>query len=128
MATQQLQRRLDVEVIGAVAVVRFREPLLRDQPVSRDVNRELSGLLEHDYLGLPLDFDQVGYLSSGMIGPLLELRDRARAVGGDLAVFGLWPELEEVFALAGMDQEFDPDADRQQALASFTKVRPWEEG
>jgi anti-anti-sigma factor len=125
METQQLHRRLDVEEIGAVAVVRFREPHLRDQPVIRDMSRELYGFLERDLLRLLLDFAQVEYLSSGMIGPLLELRDRARAAGGDLAVFGLRPELAEVFALAGMDQEFDLYADRQQALASFTKARPW---
>jgi hypothetical protein len=37
----------------------------------------------------------------------------------------LRPEIAEVFALTGMDQKFDLYADRQQALASFTKARPW---
>jgi hypothetical protein len=74
MATQQLHRRLVVEEIGAVAVVRFREPHLRDQPVIRDISRELYGFLERDYLCLLQEFAQVEYLSSGMIGPLFELR------------------------------------------------------
>jgi anti-anti-sigma factor len=128
MPAQRLHRRLDVEPIGEVAVVHFRDPHVRDQPVLRDISRELSDLLEHDHVCLLLDFARVEYLSSGFVGPLMQLRDRARAAGTELAVVGLRPELAEVFALSGLDQEFVLYADRQQALASFTKARAWEEG
>jgi anti-anti-sigma factor len=128
MPAQRLDRRLEVEKIGEVAVVHFRDPHVRDQPVLREISRELSDLLEHDHVSLLLDFARVEYLSSGFVGPLMQLRDRARAAGTEVAVVGLRPELAEVFALAGLDQEFALYADRQQALASFTKARAWEEG
>jgi anti-anti-sigma factor len=128
MPAQRLDRRLEVEKIGEVAVVHFRDPHVRDQPVLREISRELSDLLEHDHVSLLLDFARVEYLSSGFVGPLMQLRDRARAAGTEVAVVGLRPELAEVFALAGLDQEFALYADRHEALASFTKARAWEEG
>jgi anti-anti-sigma factor len=128
MAKQSLKRRLEVEATGAVAVVHLRDPHIRDQPVIRDISRELSDLLEHDHVRLLLDFARVEYLSSGFVGPLMQLRDRARAAGTEVAVVGLRPELAEVFALAGLDQELVVYADRQQALASFAKAHSWEEG
>jgi anti-anti-sigma factor len=128
MAKQSSKRRLEVEETGAVAVVHFRDSHIRDQPVIRDISRELSDLLEHDHVCLVLDFARVEYLSSGFVGPLVQLRDRAQAAGTEMAVVGLRSELAEVFALAGLDQELVVYADRQQALASVVKAHSWEEG
>ncbi len=99
---------LNVEDVGGVTVVGFRDASMLDMVTIQRVSRELYDVVEgQGKRKIALDFKEVRFLASQALGMLLTLRRKAEAAGATVVICGLRPELARVFHLTNLDRMFD---------------------
>src|SRR5438876_11698121 len=103
----QPRRRLDVEEIADVTMVRFVDYEILDQENMRVAGEQMFSLI--DELGrrkLVLDFNQVAYVTSAALGTLITLNKKLKAVGGQLTLCNLAPQIDEIFETTKLKKVF----------------------
>jgi anti-sigma B factor antagonist len=112
--------RLDIDQVGDVTVVRFRDHKIVEDVNIQQLGQEMFRLVETDHHDkLLLDFSSVGFLSSAALGKLITLDKKMKAHGGKLKLSNIRPEIYEVFAITKLNRLFDIRDDEADALAAF---------
>ena len=113
-------RRLDVNEVGDVTVVRFRDQKIIEDINIQELGHEMFHLIEVDNREkLLLNFSAVDFLSSAALGKLITLDKKVKANGGVLKLSNIRPEIYEVFTITKLDRLFDIRDDEADALAAF---------
>ena len=113
-------QRLDVNEVGDVTVVRFRDHKIVEDISIQQLGQELFHLVEVDNRDkLLLNFSSVDFLSSAALGKLITLDKKMKAHGGSLKLSNIRPEIYEVFAITKLNRLFDIRDDEADALAVF---------
>jgi anti-sigma B factor antagonist len=113
-------RHLDLNEIGDVTVVRFRDHKIVDDMSIHQLGQEMFQLVEVDSRDkLLLNFSSVDFLSSAVLGKLITLDKKMKAHGGSLKLSNIRPEIYEVFAITKLNRLFDIKEDEADALAAF---------
>jgi len=66
-----------------------------------------------------INFEDVDYLSSAMLGKLIALHKRLALSKGELKLCGIKASIREVFEITRLDKVFDIYPDRESAIAAF---------
>ena len=66
-----------------------------------------------------IDFGQVTFVSSSILGKLIKLDGRVTDAQGQLTLCGLSVRIAEVFKITGLEKLFSIQATREDALQSF---------
>ena len=113
-------QHLDIDEVGDVTVVRFRDHKIVEDINIQQLGQELFQLVEVDNRDkLLLNFSAVGFLSSAALGKLITLDKKMKAHGGSLKLSNIRPEIYEVFAITKLNRLFDIRDDEADALAVF---------
>ena len=113
-------RRLEVNEVGDVTVVRFRDRKIIDDINIQELGQELFRLIETDNRRkLLLNFSSVDFLSSAALGKLITLDKKVKAHSGVMKLSNIRPEIYEVFAITKLNRLFDIQDDEADALAAF---------
>jgi anti-sigma B factor antagonist len=113
-------RRLEVNEVGDVTVVRFRDRKIVEDISIQELGNELFQLVDVDSRGkLLLNFSSVDFLSSAALGKLITLDKKMKAHGGTLKLTNIRPEIYEVFTITKLTRLFDIKDDEADALAAF---------
>ncbi len=113
-------RRLDVNEVGDVTVVRFRDHKIIEDVNIQELGQEMFRLVETDGRHrVLLDFSSVDFLSSAALGKLITLDKKMKAHGGVLKLSNIRAEIYEVFAITKLNRLFDIRKDEADALAAF---------
>ncbi len=113
-------RRVEVNEVGEVTVVRFRDQKIIEDINIQELGHELFRLVEEDNREkLLLNFSAVDFLSSAALGKLITLDKKVKAHGGVLKLSNIRPEIYEVFAITKLNRLFDIKDDEADALADF---------
>jgi anti-sigma B factor antagonist len=113
-------RRLDVNKVGEVSVVRFRDHKIVEDINIQEWGQELFQLVEVDRRDkLLLNFATVEFLSSAALGKLITLDKKMKASGGSLKLCNIRPEIFEVFQITRLNRIFDIQDDEANALTVF---------
>ncbi len=72
-----------------------------DGLTSNDINKYLTNLIESGNRNIILDFREVNYLSSIGLRILLVNQQKLKSVGGDLGIYGLTPQIIDIFKMSG---------------------------
>ncbi|MHC4176776.1 MAG: STAS domain-containing protein [Planctomycetota bacterium] len=113
-------RRLDVNEVGDVTVVRFRDRKIIDDINIQELGQELFRLIEQDNRQkLLLNFSSVDFLSSAALGKLITLDKKVKAHSGVMKLSNIRPEIYEVFAITKLNRLFEIQDDEADALAAF---------
>jgi len=106
--------------IRDVAVVNFRNTSILDGNAVEDIRTELYSLIEDKAARkVVLDFTPVQFLSSMMLGVLLDLNKKSAAIKGRIVICGLRPKLFEVFKVMRLDKMMNFAPDEEAALGQF---------
>ncbi len=108
--------RIEIEIFDEGTVATFVDERIVDEVVIETVGRQLFDLVEQQgHANLILNFIKVKFLASAMLAKLFTLRRKIDAVGGDLKLCSIDPDLRVVFKFApkGSFEIFD---DEQKAL------------
>jgi anti-sigma B factor antagonist len=113
-------RHLDVNQVGDVTVVRFRDHKIVEDINIQQLGQEMFQLVEADNRDrLLLNFSAVDFLSSAALGKLITLDKKMKAHGGALKLSNIRAEIYEVFAITKLNRLFDIRDDEADALAAF---------
>jgi len=113
-------RRLTVNEVGDVTVIRFRDNKIIEDINIQELGQELFQLVEaENRKKLLLNFTAVDFLSSAALGKLITLDKKVKASGGNLKLSNIRPEIYEVFAITKLNRLFDIKDDEVDALAAF---------
>jgi len=92
-----------IQSISNVKIVEFTVPQILDQLVIDRIQAELSGII--DKAGHPkmiISFEGVGGISSAMLGALITLNNKTKAMKGELRLAHIDPQLMTVFKITNL--------------------------
>jgi anti-sigma B factor antagonist len=108
MQAQPRRRRLAIEDIGDVSVVKFLDKRILDEQNVEAIGKQLFGLVEErGRRKLLLNLTNVEYLSSAALGKLIRLNKKLKAADGRLILCNIRPEVYDVLETTKMDHLFD---------------------
>ena len=120
VADQPNLEELVVTQFKDVCVVTFHSARILDAAHVERIGEELYILIEKkDQRKIVLDFNEVKFLSSSMLGVLLNARGKIDRVEGQIVLCGLQPDLYKVFKITKLDKMFPFFDTEAKALASF---------
>jgi len=100
-----------------VTVAELRAGALVDGPQIEQVGKELLALVDEQAVRkLIVDFRHVGFLSSTMIGALLQLHKHAAEIKGQVFLVGVSPKLMEVFKITRLHKVLHFAKDQNEAI------------
>jgi len=114
-------RRIQTGKTGDVHLVVFKDKKILDDTVLDEIKKEIT-----TYMGkaagpdMLLDFANVEFMSSAMLGLLGQLHRKITAGQGRLKMCNIRPEIFQVFKLTNLDKLFRIHKDAPTALATFT--------
>ncbi len=115
------QSDLLISRIGDVTVVNFRNKSILDAAAVQSLAEQLYVLVDKQaQRKLVLDFSEVQFLSSAMLGSLLVLRQKSEKIGGKVVLCGLRSKLREIFKITRLEDLMNFADDEVQALGHFS--------
>ena len=120
MSSQPRRRRLEVEDIGDVTLVKFTDRKILDEQNIQIIGEQLFSLVDDlARRKLLLNFSNVEYMSSAALGKLITLYKKVKEAGGRLALCAINPQIRELFDITRTNQLFHIYDEEQDALQSF---------
>ncbi len=113
-------RRLEVSRVDDVTVVRFIDRRILDEANIQEIGQELSRLVEEgSCTKLLLNFANVEFLSSGVLGRLISLEKKIKKNGGLLVLSNIRPVIYDVFTITQLNKVFQIKQDEAEGLAAL---------
>ena len=114
-------RRIQTAKKGDIHMVAFKDAKILDDVVLDEIRQELTQLVgKSSGPDVLLDFANVEFMSSAMLGLLGQLHRKVTAGQGRLKMCGIRPEIMQVFKITSLDKLFSIHKDAPAALATFT--------
>ena len=111
---------LEVEAVGGVTVVQFRDRHILSAAAVQALGQQLGGLAAGlDRCKLVLNFGNVERLSSAVLGQVVALDRAMRRAGGRLALCGVRPDLSPLFTITRLDRYLDLHPSEGEALQAL---------
>ena len=107
---------------SAILTIYFADTRILDEAKMREIGRELQELLDRtEEENIILDFRRVEFMSSAMLGKLVQLHKRCKEYKARLKLCGISHEIRQVFKITRLDKLFDIHDDEESARAAFGK-------
>lgn len=91
--------------IRDLSLVDFQHQSILDAPVIEAIGRQLYAMVDDlARKKIILDFSKVRFLSSQMLGVLITLYKKSKAIRGQVVLVGVRPEILKVFAIMKIDK------------------------
>ena len=114
-------RRIQTGKTGDVHLVVFKDKKILDDTVLDEIKTEIMSLIgKASGPDMLLDFGNVEFMSSAMLGLLGQLHRKITTGQGRLKMCNIRPEIFQVFKLTNLDKLFSIHKDAPTALATFT--------
>jgi anti-anti-sigma factor len=110
-----------------IAVVTILESRILDESNINEIGRQLMELVTKQYMiKMVIDLSQVKYLSSAVLRQFIALYKAIKNEKGDLKLFGVNPEVREVFKITQLDKMIEIKDNLDACINSFkTKKGGW---
>ncbi|MCH7504858.1 STAS domain-containing protein [PVC group bacterium] len=101
---------------SGVAVVEYRDDyafinIIQSRLVAPQSGEVIKGLADEairkGYKKIVIDFSQVEFMSSSMLGTLISISNRLKAIKGAVKITGLKPSIRELFTITKLDGIFN---------------------
>ncbi|NQW48347.1 MAG: STAS domain-containing protein [Planctomycetes bacterium] len=113
-------RRIQTVKKGDIHIVLFKDKKILDDSVLDEIKVEINKLMGNaSGLDMLLDFSNIEFMSSAMLGLLGQLHRKVGTGKGRLKMCGIRPEIFQVFKLTNLDKLFKIHPDAPAALAAF---------
>jgi anti-sigma B factor antagonist len=113
-------RRIDIEEINGVTIVRLLEKKILDEANIEALGQELFALVDKDdRKKLILDFTLVEYLSSAALGKLITMHKKVTTAKGKLALCSIQKDIMDVFKITQLNKVLTLCSDLDDALTKF---------
>ena len=111
---------LRIQKQNDVAVVSFASSRILDQSNVQQLGEEFDALVDRYKLRkIVLNFANVSYMSSAVMGKLVSLLKKVQASGGKLKLCGIEESIFEIFKIMRFDKMFDIRANEDEAIVEL---------
>lgn len=109
---------------GDVIVVYFNDAQILDQLKIQEIGKELIKAMDRaEGRKLLINFQDVKFMASAMLGNLTSLHKKCREAKVDLKLCCIHPDILEVFKITRLDRVFDIYDDEAEAISAFGRRR-----
>ncbi len=116
----EIKPRIAVEYTDNAVIVTFTdEKILEDVDIQSIQASVMSVVDQTGRINLVLDFSDVQFLSSAVLGFLIRLSKRVYEQDGQLRLCNIIPKIFEIFRITRLTKIFDIYKDRQEAIESL---------
>ena len=113
-------RRLEVEEIDGITVVKFVDKRILDEGDIRNLGKQLFALVdEAGGQKIVLDFHHVDFLSSTALGTLIRFEGMLKRANSKLRMCSIHPDIYEVFEITRLHLKFDIKQTLEEAMEGF---------
>ena len=114
-------RRIQTGKTGDIHLVQFKDKKILDDTVLDEIRTEVTQLIgKASGPDVLLDFSNVEFMSSAMLGLFGQLHRKISSGHGRLKMCSIRPEILTVFKITNLDKLFSIHKDAPTALATFT--------
>jgi anti-sigma B factor antagonist len=117
-----LKPRVSVEYGEKATIVTFADEKILEERDIVELQESLMGVIEQsEKINLILDFSNVKFLSSAVLGLLIRVSKKIYEQDGQLRLCNISPRIYEIFKITRLTKIFDILPDRATASSSFSK-------
>lgn len=119
-----MNEKIGVEINGSSrsAVISFKGSSLADSTGISSVWGQIKAFLsQRRPSGVVVDFSQVKFFSSQVLGMLVDIRSLVKVYGGEVAISSIEPHLYRVFEITNLDKLFNFFPDKDSAARELDK-------
>jgi anti-sigma B factor antagonist len=117
-----LKPRVNVEYGEKATIVTFTDEKILEERDIIELQQSLMGVIEQsEKINLILDFANVKFLSSAVLGLLIRVSKKIYEQDGQLRLCNISPRIYEIFKITRLTKIFDILPDRAAAAASLIK-------
>jgi anti-sigma B factor antagonist len=117
-----LKPRVSVEYGEKATIVTFADEKILEERDIVELQESLMGVIEQsEKINLILDFSNVKFLSSAVLGLLIRVSKKIYEQDGHLRLCNISPRIYEIFKITRLTKIFDILPDRATAAASFSQ-------
>ena len=114
----QVQPKIGVEYTENATIATLTDEQILDQAEVQALENSIMPLVEEaGAINLVIDFGNVKFLTSAVLGLLIRVSKKIYESGGHLKLCGINPKILEIFKITRLDRIFDIYDDRQDATA-----------
>jgi anti-sigma B factor antagonist len=127
-SSRSIMAQLKISNPEGVTVVGFHAKKILDEDTIRAIGSELAQVTKQTTGGrLVLDFSDVSFMSSAMLGQIMRVSKQSEANQIELKLSGISPQIMEVFRLTQLDKVLDIHKTEEDAIAAFDapKKKGW---
>jgi anti-sigma B factor antagonist len=117
--SNKMDETVDVEITGtdSLAVVAFKGTSISDSEKIAVVFKRINEFIDKSHpKKIVMDFQQVKFFSSQVLGVLLNTRAKLKAYGGEVVISAINPQMYRVFKITNLDKIFKFFPDRDSAV------------
>jgi anti-sigma B factor antagonist len=108
---------------GEVLVIYFNDAKILDESRINQIHADLSDMVGRSEHGkIVLNFQNVGFMSSAMIGKLILIHKKCKADKLNVKLSNISANIMEVFKIMKLNKLFDIHPDEAQAVKAFEKA------
>ena len=114
--------KISVEYVEEIVIVALLEEKILDQIQIQALHDSIFPVIDqHERINLVLDFSNVKFLSSSVLGLLIRISKKVYETAGQLCLCCIDKKIDEIFKITRLDQVFTIMPDRESAIASFSE-------
>jgi len=111
----EIKPKISVKYSGNATIITFTDAKILEEKDIRLLRQSMMGVVDQaGRINLVLDFCNVQYFSSAVLGLLIRLSKKVYESGGQLRLCNISPKIYEIFKITRLTKVFEiyPDADR----------------
>lgn len=119
-ATKDPKGKVNTVTLGDVVIATFMESRILDETTILSIMDEMAKITQEAYkLKLLIDFCNVEYLSSAVLGKIVAMHKKITADKGQFKLCGIKPAILQVFSITRLDKVLEIYPDQAKALNAF---------
>lgn len=116
----EIRPRISVEYEENATIVTFTEEKILEDAEIRSLQESVLSVVDQEgATNLILDFKNVRFLSSAVLGVLIRVSKKVHEQGGHLRLCHIAPKIHEIFRITRLTEAFEIHKDRASALKSL---------
>lgn len=117
----EIKPRISVDYAEGMTVVRLMDEKILDADNIQGIEDSIMPVIEQaEQIRLLVDFSNVKFLSSVMLGVLIRISKRVYERDGKLGLCGINPKIYEIFKITRLNKIFDIYEDTNEALSKLS--------
>jgi anti-sigma B factor antagonist len=117
----EIKPRISIEYSGRAAIVRFTDEKILEEKDIEALQDSVNSIIEQaERINLILDFRNVRFLSSAILGLLIRISKRIYEHEGQLRLCNINPKIYEIFKITRLTKTFDIYKDIESAIENLS--------